>query len=161
MGNLESRIEQTYDPAGSRIRNYLVDTSSRILFYVPIIGMWESLVAGMDNEEVFRSRMLAVIFNMVGVGRLHTLCRKELAKLTGTDENSSKLKKQGVDFSVGLTVGFTTYCAILLYAGASLSEGAKAIIFGLPYNCLTGNYYGKFNDWWRRKFNLPAILYKH
>lgn len=160
MENLESKIKQTYDPASSTIKNYLVDTSSRILFYVPIIGIWESFVAGMENEEVLRSRSLAVVFNMAGVGRLHTLCRKGLAKLTGTNESSSELKKQSVDFSAGLSVGFTTYCAILLYAGASLSEGTRAIVFGLAYNCLTGSLYGKFNDWWRCKFNLPAILHK-
>ncbi len=160
MENLESKIKRNYNPVANSVKNYLVDTSSRLLFYVPIIGIWESLVAGMENEEVLRSRGLAIIFNLAGVGRLHTLCRKGLAKLTETSENSSKIKKQCIDFSAGLTVGFSTYCAILLYSEASLSESAKAIIFGLAYNCLTGNFYGKFNDYFRRKFNLPAILYE-
>ena len=153
---LEDKLDNLKDKASE----YLVDTSSRILFYVPAIGVWEKFVAGMENEEVLKSRGMAILINAVGVGKLHTLCRKYLAKLTKTDENSTTRRKQAVDFASGLIVGLSSYSAVLYLADVSLQEGLTATPFAMAFTCLSGNIYGKFNDWYRQKCNYPPILNK-
>lgn len=156
---LENLVIEKYKDINYGLKGYLVDTSSRILFYVPAIGLWEKFVAGMDDNEVLKSRCLAFLTNSIGVGKLHTLCRQYLAKLTHTDENSSKLRKQLIDFSAGFVIGIP-YSASLYLIEASFSEGIKAAPFVVGFVCLTGNFYGKFNDWYRQKFNIPPILNK-
>ncbi len=153
-------LEGKFSNVKDKIKEYLVDTSSRIIFYVPVIGVWEKFVAGMENEEVLKSRSMAILINAVGVGKLHTLCRKYLAKLTKTDENSSPRRKQVVDFTSGFIVGISSYSAVLYLAGTSLQEGITATPFAVAFTCLSGNVYGKFNDWYRQKFNYPPILNK-
>jgi hypothetical protein len=157
---LENKIKDIYESSKTKLGEYLVDTSSRILFYVPTIGVWEKFVAGMENEEVLKSRGMAVLVNAVGVGKLHTLCRKYLAKLTKTDENSSPRRKSVVDFASGLIVGLSSYSAVLYLADVSLQEGLTAMPFAMAFTCLSGNIYGRFNDWYRQKFNFPPILNK-
>lgn len=137
-----------------------MDTSSRILFYVPIIGVWEKFGAGMENEEVIKSRSMAVLINAMGVSKLHTTCRKYLAKLTKTDEDSSQRRKKLVDFTSGFIVGLSSYSAVLYLADVSLQEGLVASPFTVALTCFSGNLYGEFNDWYRQKFNYPPILNK-
>lgn len=154
------KLEDKLSNVKDKVVEYLVDTSSRILFYVPAIGVWEKFVVGMENEEVLKSRGMAVLINAVGVGKLHTLCREYLAKLTKTDQNSSIRRKQIVDFVSGLIVGLLSYSAVLYLADVSLSEGLTATPFAMAFTCLSGNLYGKFNDWYRQKFNYSPILNK-
>ncbi|MBI1972714.1 L-alanine exporter AlaE [Candidatus Woesearchaeota archaeon] len=156
--SLEERVTVAPYRKEALLKGWVVDTSSRILFYVPVIGLWEALVAGMNSKEVFVSRSLAVLFNVLGIGKAHTLCRKYLAKITSTTPASSSLRKSMVDFSAGFLVGFTSYLGILYSAGVSVEEAATATPFALAYNCLTGNFYGKFNDWYRARFGFQPIL---
>jgi len=79
--NLESKVKK-YESLSS-VKAYLVDTSARILFYVPIVGVWEKFAAGMDNEEVLKSRSGAVLVNLF-VGRLHGKVREAISYLTRT-----------------------------------------------------------------------------
>ena len=53
----ETAQKRAYESVVS-VKGYLVDTSARILFYVPAIGVWEKFVAGMENDEVLKSRVL-------------------------------------------------------------------------------------------------------
>ncbi len=153
-------IEEKFYNIKNKAEEYLVDTSSRILFYVPAIGIWEKFVAGMENPEVLKSRGMAFLINSIGVGKLHTVCRKYLAKITKTDENSSKKRKRLVDFASGFIVGLSSYGVVLHFAGVSLKEAIVAAPFAIGFTCLSGNSYGKFNDWYRQKFNYPPILNK-
>ena len=157
MVNLEETAKQ-YEPITSK-KAWLVDTSSRILFYVPIIGVWEKFVADMENEEVLKSRLLATGLNFV-IGRYHGKVREGLGYLTKTDENSSKKRKIAVDTLAGLAVGATTYPLVLGAAGVSLEEGLVALPFVLIYTTTTGRPFGKFQDFWRKLFGTTPIYDK-
>ncbi len=156
--NLGSRLND--NNLVEQAKEYLVDTSSRIFFYVPAIGVWEKFVVDMENEEVLKSRVMAIAINSIGVGKAHTLCRKGLAKLTKTNEDSSKRRKQIVDFTSGLIVGLTSYSAVLYLADVSFEEGLNAVPFALAFTSLTGNFYGRFNDWYRKLLGYEGILHK-
>ena len=50
-------LEQTvkkYESLHS-VKAYCVDTSARILFYVPLLGLYEKYMADFDNEQLIKS----------------------------------------------------------------------------------------------------------
>jgi len=146
----------TYEPIAS-LRAYLVDTSARILFFVPIIGMWEKLVAGMETEEVLISRTGAVGMNFI-VGRLHGKAREWVAVITRTTENSGRTRKMAVDTATATLVGLTSYSAVLYLSGASFDEAVIALPFGLLFTGASGRVYGRFLDWYRAKWGTTPVL---
>ena len=166
QGNLK-RIKEVCGNAREKIKNgfmpWYVDSASRILFYVAPVGVWEKIGAGMDWKEVAISRGIATGINVIGAARLYTFGRKFLARKTNTDESSSKTRKKAVDFSLQFLVNvfkLGIYAGILYTAGADLKEGLIASPVNLAWTSCSGHWYGEFNDWMRRKHNLPGILYK-
>lgn len=141
-------------------KEYFVDSTARALYYVPIIIIPEKFIAGMENEKVLKSRLLGLLLNYAGIGKLHTFCRGKIAKLTGTDENSSELRKGLVDFATGVIVGGSSYISVLYFAGADSKQGTIALPIVLGYTLGTGSIYGWFNDWFRRKLGFEGILHK-
>ncbi len=127
--SLESKVEKSYEPARD-IKAYLVDTSARILFYVPIIAVWEKYVAGMEDYKVLKSRASAVAANFF-LGRYHGKIREFASRITKTDENSSETRKTIVDTGTGLFVGITSYASMLGIAGATLKQALVAMPFVL------------------------------
>jgi hypothetical protein len=152
--NLKEIVKE-YDPVLSR-KAFLVDTTARILFYVPIIALWEKFGAGMENEEVMTSRTSAILINIVA-GRVHGKAREFLGYLTKTDENSSELRKTAVDSLTGLVMGTMTYTPILYTSGADMSEASVALPFALTLGAVSGRPYGKFLDWYRNKFGVISV----
>lgn len=138
-------------------KGYLVDTSARILFYVPAIGLWEKFVAGMENEEVLISRTGAVVMNFF-VGRLHGKAREWVSALTRTDEASSRLRKLVVDTATATFVGATSYSTVLYLSGASFDEAVVALPFGLLFTGCSGRPYGRFLDWYRKRWGTTPVL---
>ena len=155
--NLESKVKK-YEPIGST-KAFLIDTSARILFYVPVIGVWEKYVAGMENEEVLKSRLSAVALNFV-IGRVHGKIREFFSYITKTDENSSKLRKVVVDTAAGFIVGVSSYAAVLYASGASLDEALVAIPFAVGLTTVTGRPFGKFLDVYRKFWGTTPVYEK-
>ena len=147
-----------FEPATS-VRGYLVDTSARILFYVPAIGLWEKLVAGMENEEVLISRTGAVAINFF-VGRLHGKAREWVARATHTNRDSSRTRKLVVDTTTATLVGLVSYSTVLHLSGASFEEAVVALPFGLLFTGLTGRPYDRFLDWYRKRWRTTPVLNK-
>lgn len=141
------------------LKAYLVDTSTRTLYYVPIIGCWEKFVAGFDNLELLKSRAMAVGVNLIA-GRLQGKIRELVGLLTHTNENSSDKRKRGADIFSGLITGATTYAGVLYFADVSIKEALEAIPFAVGFTTLTGRSYGKFNDKYRKKFGLTPVFDK-
>ena len=139
------------------LKGYLVDTSARILFYVPAIGVWEKLAAGMENTEVLKSRAGAVLMNLVA-GRAHGIIREWLGRMTRTREDSSPARKLVLDTAAATVVGVTSYSTVLACAGVSLDEAMIALPFGLLFTSCTGRPYGRFLDWYRRAWGTTPVL---
>ncbi len=141
--NLETRVKKYESLASAKA--YLVDTSARILFYVPPIALYEKYVAGLDNEQVLKSRVSAVAINLI-FGRLHGKVREYIGHVTHTDENSSKAKKLMADTLSGFIIGGTSYAAVLGIAGATLEQALVAMPFAVGFTTFTGRPFGKFLD---------------
>jgi len=151
----------TNDPATyesiSSFKAYWVDTTARILWYVPILGLWEKFVVGMDNSEVFISRTAAIAWNL-GIGRLHGKIREWLSTLTGITAQSPRYKKFFLDTLTGLIVTSVSYTASLALSGASFEEAKIALPFALAFGIATGRPYGRYLDWYRKKWHTKPVL---
>lgn len=145
-----------YESFGS-LKAYLVDTSARILFFVPAIGVWEKLAAQMENEEVLRSRAGAVLINLIA-GRLHGKIREIVGFVSRTSNGSSAFRIGFADTISGLIVGVITYTPILYLSGASLGESVVALPFGLLFTAFGGWPYGKFLDWHRARWGTTPVF---
>jgi len=156
---LESNLKQ-YEKITS-LKAFLVDGSSRILFYTLPIGLWEMFGAGMENIEVLRSRGTSVLVNLFA-GRIHGKTREILSYWTSTTEKSSRKRKFLVEATAGLIVGGGTYAAVLfLVSGASHEEAQMALPFGLLYNTLSGRPCGWFMDKYRKFWNTTPVYEKN
>ena len=146
----------SYESIGS-FKAYWVDTSARILWYVPILGIWEKFFVGMDNTEVFISRTAAIAWNL-GIGRLHGKIREWLSMLTGISAQSPHYKKFFLDTLTGLIVTSVSYTASLSLSGASFEEAKVALPFALVFGLATGRPYGRYLDWYRKKWRTTPVL---
>jgi len=155
--DLENRIKK-YEPITS-FKGYMVDTSARILFYVPLIGLWEKFVADFDNMEVLKSRSYAVAVNLV-FGRAHGKVRELVSYITKTNDDSSKKIKFWADTLSGFIIGGTSYALVLYLVDVSWKEALVASPFALTYTTFGGWPFGKFNDWYRQKFGMKSVYNK-
>jgi len=153
LDDLESRVR---GGNGGSWKEYFADTSARILFYVPAIGVWEKFVVDMENKEVLKSRLGAVIVNLAA-GYLHRRAREVVAAISHTSSSSPKLRQGVADTAAGFIVGLSTYAVVLYIAGASLQESLMATPFALLFTTCTGHPYGRFLDWYRRKWRTKPL----
>lgn len=155
--DLETRLK-SYESLAS-VKAYLVDTSARILFYVPPLALYEKYVAGLDDEQVLTSRVSAVALNLV-FGRLHGKVREYVSLVTHTNEESSKSKKFMADTLSGFIIGGTSYVAVLGIAGPTLEQALIAMPFAVGLTTFTGRPFGKFLDWYRNKWGITPVYEK-
>lgn len=138
-------------------KNYLVDTSCSLMFYTPLLGSMEYFWAGMEPEEVLKSRVGSVLFHLT-VARLYGVYRHWYAGLWKADMDSSRAKKRFVDTSAMLSFQIPTYSAILYYSGASWKEMAVALPTGLLLGGGTARLYGYLLDKWRKYWGTRRTL---
>jgi len=154
MPDLETSIKE-YEKAVN-VKAWLVDTSARILFYVPIMGVWEKYVAGLENPELLKSRASAVAINLI-FGRMHGKVREYVSKVTRTDETSSKKRKFLADSLSGFIIGITSYAPVLLVANVSLEEAVVAMPFAIALGAFSGRPYGAYHDWYRHLWKMTPV----
>ncbi|MBW2990705.1 L-alanine exporter AlaE [Candidatus Woesearchaeota archaeon] len=153
--HLELKIEKIYEPVRD-IKAYLVDTTARIIFYVPIVGVCE-YISGMEDYKILKSRIAAIPINFF-LGRMHGKARELAGRITKTDENSSKKRKFVVDTTTGLVVGLAPYAFILKFiAKANLEQALIAMPLVTGVALFSGRPYGKFLDWYREKFRTTPV----
>lgn len=144
---------------GSFLRNYAVDTSATIGFYTPIMAAIEHFAAGMDSEEVLKSRLFAAAYHLA-FARPYGKFRQQWADLWDADETSSKTKKYCMDTSAMILIQTPVYSAILYLSGASLQEIAVALPVGLTIGALSGRPFGYVLDKWRKVWGTKPTLDK-
>ncbi len=155
--NLETRVKEYESLASAKA--YLVDTSARILFYMPPIALYEKYVAGLDDEQVLKTRASAVAINLI-FGRLHGKVREYVGRIIHTDENSSKTRKFMADTLSGFIIGGTISSAVLYIADVTLEQGLVVTPFAVGYTTFTGRPFGKFLDWYRNKWGITPVYEK-
>ena len=151
-------LEQTvkkYESLHS-VKAYCVDTSARILFYVPLLGLYEKYMADFDNEQLIKSRLSGLALNVL-LARFHGVIRESVSGFTSTSEQSSGVRKFAADSLSGLLMSAVTYPAVLVVADANWQQAITALPFAFGIGMFAGRPFGKFLDWYRNLFGTRAV----
>ncbi len=155
---LPNSLTQT-DPAPFW-KKYIVDVSAGWMFYTPLMAGIEKYVAGMESEEVLKSRLFAAGVHAIvmrPLGKIREFVAKNIWK---ADANSHWLKKAASDTTAVLVTQTPAYLAILAAVGTSPDEMYKALPFGLALGASTGRIFGKVQDKWRRYCGTKPVFEK-
>lgn len=143
---LEEKL-QTAEVPISPLRNYAVDTTATLSFWTPIMASIEYFGAGMDSDEVFKSRLATAAVHMT-IARPYGKLRQWIADKLGANAQSSQTKKFAID-TLAISTQAPLYATILYCSGASLQEAAVALPTGLAVGAVSGRPYGYVLDKWR------------
>ncbi|MCH7568858.1 MAG: L-alanine exporter AlaE [Nanoarchaeota archaeon] len=119
----------------------------------------EAFIAGMDLEEVVKTRLAAVVGNTI-VGRPYGIYRDWVMKKLDVTENSSRLKKYITDIGTFATGATPFYLVFLAVAGAEPDEMVKAATFLTLAAPLVGRPQGWVYDKMRGQFGLETAYEK-
>ena len=140
-------------------KNYLIDTSGSLVFWMPVMALFEYGTLDMEWEQVKHARVAAAFIHL-GIMRPYNVVREYLANRWGVNYNSPWHHKIGVDSVAMLPVTTPAYAVILASAGAS----AKQVFLGLPADLalslsLTALLYTPFADAWSKLLGKKPVLY--
>ncbi|MDP3698481.1 MAG: hypothetical protein Q8R47_02745 [Nanoarchaeota archaeon] len=152
------------DKALQHLKYFVVDGTGYAAYYGFFMTITER-ASRMDWEEIKRTRAIGAITGFLSgylVNLLRGLLGKEKKDVKAEDPGSSlKVRKAAVDIVVGTATTMPFYAPILYYAHNSKFEGMELpLIIGSVVAGVVGLGYGHFADWWRRRWNLPGVLYK-
>lgn len=153
---LEDKVHAQEMPV-SRIKNYLVDTTAALSFWTPIMASIEYFGAGMDSEEVLKSRLAAAAVHAT-IARPYGKLRQWIADKLHTNAQSSQSKKFAIDTLAMILTQAPLYSTILYCSGASLKEVAVALPTGLAIGAVSGRPYGYVLDKWRTLWGTKATF---
>ena len=156
--NAESPLSMTQKIKNS-LKNYAVDTTSAWLFYNPIMASAEYFAAGMEPEEVLKSRLFASAVH-AAVFRPLGKFRKYMAKKLNVTSESPAYKKFLSDTLATIIIQAPAYSTVLYLAGASTEEMAVALPTVLGIGAVSGRPYGYFSDKWRNFWDLEPVFKK-
>lgn len=160
MEDLEDRVIDRQCSKGIRnkVFDYVVTTTGSWAFYTPLLAPLEHYVAGMNEQEVILSRLMAGGAHMFIAYPIQKL-RSFFASRLGAYTDSSFWKKQLVNGLALLSIHPIVYTAILTTSGASLDEIQRAVPQGLGVALATMPFYNRFSDWWRhRMLKIPPTF---
>ncbi len=153
---LEDKI-QTNEVKTSAIKNYIIDTSAALSFWTPIMTSIEYFGAGMDSEEVLKSRLAATTVHMT-IARPYGKLRQWVADKMGANTESSQSKKFAIDTLAMISTQAPLYAGILYFSGASLQEVVVALPTGLAVGAVSGRPYGYCLDKWRKLWGTKTTF---
>ncbi|MBU0471046.1 MAG: hypothetical protein KKF89_02205 [Nanoarchaeota archaeon] len=160
--DLEERIKNKHNLVNTfknQVSEYIIDTTSRIFYYIPTIGMIE-LMCGLESNEIKKSRFAALVMSTF-LGVTHKYTRKLSAKIHKADVYSSLELKRKSDRRAGFVVGLASYLIAISYSGVPLKEAGLSTVLTMSYALLTGHIFGSFHDWYRQEFGRKGILYQN
>ena len=149
------------DKALQHMKYFVVDGTGYAAFYGLAMTITEPFL--MDWEKVKKTRGIGLITGFLSgyaVNLLRGILGKE--KNVNTARKSSlNLKKLAADAIVGSVTTIPFYAPILYYANNSKFDGMEVpLVIGSIAAGVAGLVYGHSSDWWRRRWNLPGVLYK-
>ncbi len=153
---LEDKL-QTAEVTISPFKNYAVDTTAALSFWTPIMASIEYFGAGMDSEEVFKSRLAAAAVHMT-IARPYGKLRQWIADKLGANAQSSQTKKFAIDTLAMISTQAPLYATILYCSGASFKEAAVALPTGLAVGAVSGRPYGYVLDRWRKAWGTKPTF---
>ncbi|MFH1317015.1 MAG: L-alanine exporter AlaE [Candidatus Woesearchaeota archaeon] len=140
-----------------KVKEYLVDCTATSLFYNTLFLANETLIAGMEWDEIGKSRALGTLIHYT-LGRVQGKARDYMARLTHTNEDSSAFRKFASDTLASLMVQVPCYTTVVYLSGADAKEMATAVGVGALIGMSTGRPFGYFQDKFRSLCgSKPAI----
>ena len=138
----------------NRAYKFCVDAIAMNVFSLSY-ALNEKFVAGMDWEEVGKTRLAAAVGNTI-TGRLYGIFRDWMIKKFNVRKDSHWIKKYGVDvltFAAGQNPLYMLYMAA---SGADLKEIGTAAAFLTLVAPLAGRPQGVTYDFTRKQFGLES-----
>lgn len=148
--------ERTEKLVGSRVYKFTADAVAMNVFSL-LYGLNERFVAGMDWEEVGKTRLAAAIGNTI-TGRPYGIYRDWMMKKLNVREDSSWLKKYAADVLVFATGQTPLYMLYLAASGADLEKMTKAAVFLTLVAPLAGRPQGATYEFTRKQFGLEGAF---
>lgn len=142
----------------NRFYNWTSDIVAINLFSLSF-ALNEAFIAGMDWNEVGKTRLAALVGNTV-VGRPYGIYRDWVMKKLHVTEDSHWMKKYLVDVATFATGQTPFYLGFLTVAGADVPEMAKAASFLTLAAPLVGRPQGWVYDRMREQFGLETAYDK-
>lgn len=152
--NGTSNITTKTEP--SAVRNYFIDTSASWLFWTPIMTVVE-MSSEMDNKQVLYSRTIGLALSTV-LARPLGKFREYWSEYLITDSKSSWTRKYVTETTGVWCSQIPLYSLQLFISGASLEQGVKSLAKGLATTAVLGRAYGRFLDFWRKRWGGKPVL---
>lgn len=156
IGKLEGVLgkEKVEKLVNNKIYKFCVDAVAMNVFSLSY-ALNEKFMAGMDWEEVGKTRLAAAIGNTL-TGRPYGIFRDWMMKKFNVKEESHWLKKYGVDVLTFATGQTPLYMLFLAASGAELKEIETAATFLTFIAPLVGRPQGVTYDFTRKQFGLKT-----
>ena len=141
-------------------KDIAASTTAGWIAYTPIMAPIEYFWAGMDSEEVLKTRLMTGFAHLIGLP-LYQKSKEYFGRKFNVTEESSKLKKGALNALAFVPIHPPTYAFFLGLSGASLEEMKYAIPAGLAVVMATSPAFAPFMEFWRTKvFKQKPTLQK-
>lgn len=152
--NLENKVtSQENERAENRVnqlregfRNYLIDTSAKVVAYAPVMATMEAF-NGLNEKQIIASRASAALID-AGAARIYGKVRDYVRNRFNARDG---IKGYLADTLSMIGTYTPVYAAILKANGASDKQTAYSLLMGAGIAALTARPYGKYVlEPWRR-----------
>lgn len=144
-----------YSNYGNAVKSALVDSAAGIAFYTPIMGLYETLIAGYSISESAAIRSQAAILG-IGLYAAYGKYRDWVLMTTGTKPESSKRKKAIVETAASYLFNAAAYFGILAANGTKPMQALGTALGGTVLVGISGRPYGWFLDKMRNHFSTKS-----
>lgn len=138
----------------NRAYKFCVDAIAMNVFSLSY-ALNEKFIAGMDWEEVGKTRIAAAVGNTI-TGRPYGIFRDWMMKKFNVREDSNWVKKYSVDVLTFATGQTPLYMLYMAFSGADLNEIGTAATFLTFVAPLAGRPQGATYDLTRKQFGLES-----
>src|SRR5262245_23237258 len=138
---------------GVPMRKFLADTVALVIFSTLIGLALELVIAGMTLAQSLQARVTSVPVQLL-TARPYGIFRDWVFRISGADK-AGRVRRAIADIGAFVAFQIPVYAAILLLAGARLSQVAAACSSAIIVLLISGRPYGLFLELIRRLFRVP------
>jgi len=124
------------------IQNYLIDTSTKVVTYAPIMATME-YCNGLDGDQIIQSRLSAALVDSL-VARIYGKTLDFMRKKLDANPEEKSIKNYLIDTGTMIGVYTPVYAGILYSAGAEHSQVAGALTMGAAIAAVTARPFAKY-----------------
>lgn len=133
-----------------KIKAYVADTLSLVLFFTTTGIINERFIAGMTWEQVLQARLIGGVL-MVPVGRPYGMWRDWMM----SHAKETRFSQLLWDSLALMSFQVPIYAAIIAFSGATGDGLIRGVLGAAVMMIVLGRPYGAFLNWIRHHFGLP------